>query len=831
MSSITLFDKSSRMKKKTTNSMLANLKDLQELSKETSGPSTKMLKNKQITEKQSSLQGNMLPKSTVLTSTSSKIRSEVSKIQQIFQAAKRSQETVNKPKKSVISKKEVPLDNKKTNYVKKFIDNPLVPQKTLNNSKNLVVNDLMNGKIYSKLKPNTSKDFPKNDVDCNDEILKTRENIDANRPQLPLRKKRSLNYKSDKESVYTIKESKIPSINKNVSVNIENKNSQKKSVDDTFLRTTEDEEKRYRSYDQTESNILKSLIEESEQQINNIKSDKKKLEQNWRGVVQELPSRNIGLCSSNKQEKKDINYWNKSVSSKWKKLGRRNSVQDPSEKKESSIFPIWSSFENVYTTRSTPVSREASPVPKSLKNEFIPKKSIQSRSLRLPGTTKGIADIHHALRSKFNKLNAEIRNRKSLDSSNIFVCKENASSFYVPYPSSTSTTDNLITKNVKPLTTNPLQSFTILENVEPDNENDDIRTPKSEIILPPRNSYTNKDTLKDKVTSTISSRKLPKYFELPKNDTHYYSPFSTNESILTQHNVKSQEESKVKNYHDNFYLFNNERTDFTSKSEEKNSCILKFNSECQCKRQDSLLLPISHGDQNSCCLNTFGMYNEKFKKIYLPRITSNKRKTHYRIDDQMTNRPFRTDTANSKNILYNIECNSSSLTSDKSMKRPTRTLNSRSVTNLTVSSDSKYKRSQNEDDRINNEETDVYECSDAEESTFCTLPRPRKGGAYYTIMTVKFLKGPGNKGLGFSIVGGTDSPRGSIGIYVKTIFSNGQAADMGTVKEGDEILSLNSKPLYGMTHAEAIAEFKNIKSGIITLLIGRRVSKKKRDSF
>ena len=39
---------------------------------------------------------------------------------------------------------------------------------------------------------------------------------------------------------------------------------------------------------------------------------------------------------------------------------------------------------------------------------------------------------------------------------------------------------------------------------------------------------------------------------------------------------------------------------------------------------------------------------------------------------------------------------------------------------------------------------------------------------------------------------------------------------------GDEILSVNSKPLHGMTHAQAIAEFKNVKAGNVVLHIGRR---------
>lgn len=80
--------------------------------------------------------------------------------------------------------------------------------------------------------------------------------------------------------------------------------------------------------------------------------------------------------------------------------------------------------------------------------------------------------------------------------------------------------------------------------------------------------------------------------------------------------------------------------------------------------------------------------------------------------------------------------------------------------------------------------------------------------------------------LGFTIVGGSDSPRGSMGIYVKNIMTGGQAAEKGELRVRDEILAVNGVSLSGMTHDGALELIRSVKRGKLVLQVERRSTKR-----
>ena len=75
-------------------------------------------------------------------------------------------------------------------------------------------------------------------------------------------------------------------------------------------------------------------------------------------------------------------------------------------------------------------------------------------------------------------------------------------------------------------------------------------------------------------------------------------------------------------------------------------------------------------------------------------------------------------------------------------------------------------------------------------------------------------------GLGFSIVGGKNSPRGDCPLYVKKILEDSIAGIDGRMCEGDVITSINNISVFDWTQQDAVLYIKECETNLFIRVAG-----------
>ena len=77
---------------------------------------------------------------------------------------------------------------------------------------------------------------------------------------------------------------------------------------------------------------------------------------------------------------------------------------------------------------------------------------------------------------------------------------------------------------------------------------------------------------------------------------------------------------------------------------------------------------------------------------------------------------------------------------------------------------------------------------------------------------IRLHRGP--SGLGFTIVGGKDSPHGDLPIYIKRVFDKGAAGRDGRLRKGDQLLAVNGVSFESVSHQYAAEALKYLQGNV-----------------
>lgn len=229
------------------------------------------------------------------------------------------------------------------------------------------------------------------------------------------------------------------------------------------------------------------------------------------------------------------------------------------------------------------------------------------------GTTKGIADIQHVLRSKFSKINAGIRKRKALSVTEVFPPqKDNASNFYVP----------------SPLTSSSSQTF------------EDNRYDSSEpASLPPYPFHDNLETLAEgsvpnsphcNGNSFAYSQDGYEQKNLYENVVFPRASPSRIRPVLQRSNSENRDSSVHDHSYENmrFQRPGAQRDDLASGSPYAGRHLARSNSETRDHSYENVHFQGAKIRNQS---------EPSFEEIHIPRVTPRKRSTDFKVGGQVSN--------------------------------------------------------------------------------------------------------------------------------------------------------------------------------------------------